>query len=121
MARTITIRRSELTLPGHNMKMLEKAAASEADEIMADCEDACPLSAKGDEVRGVIVKAFTTLDWGTKFVTFRPNNTQSPFFKGDLEQVVKGAVDRFHGVIIPKIFEPSQVEQVDELLTRCEA
>lgn len=117
----ITVRRSELTLPGHMMKLLEKAAASEADEIMADCEDACPLSAKGHEVRAVIVQAFTTLDWGTKFVTFRPNNTQSPFFEGDLEEVVSGAVDRFQGVIIPKVFQPDQVERVDELLTRFEA
>jgi citrate lyase subunit beta/citryl-CoA lyase len=117
----ITIRRSELTLPGHMMRLLEKAAASEADEIMADCEDACPLSAKGHEVRSTIVAAFNTLDWGTKFVTFRPNNTQSPFFEGDLEEVVTGAVDRFHGVIIPKVFQPEQVERVDELLTRFEA
>src|SRR5215216_2978324 len=99
MAKAITVRRSELTLPGHMMKFLEKAAGSEADEIMADCEDACPLSAKGPEVRGVIVEAFTTLDWGDKFVTFRPNNTQSPFFEGDLEQI----------------------EKVDELLTKFEA
>ncbi|MGH2588514.1 MAG: HpcH/HpaI aldolase/citrate lyase family protein [Dehalococcoidia bacterium] len=121
MAKAITVRRSELTLPGHMMKFLEKAAASEADEIMADCEDACPLSAKGPEVRGVIVEAFTTLDWGNKFVTFRPNNTQSPFFEGDMEHVVKGAVDKFHGVIVPKTFEPWQIEKVDELLTTFEA
>ncbi len=121
MTTSITVRRSELTLPGHQMRMLEKAAASAADEIMADCEDACPLSAKGPEVRGVIVQAFTTLDWGTKFVTFRPNNTQSPFFEGDLEAVVKGAVDKFHGVIMPKTFQPEQIERVDELLTKFEA
>lgn len=59
---SITVRRSELTLPGHNMRFLEKAAASQADEIMADCKDACPLSAKGEEVRRSIVRAFTTLD-----------------------------------------------------------
>jgi citrate lyase subunit beta / citryl-CoA lyase len=121
MAKSITVRRSELTLPGHMMRFLEKAAASDADEIMADCEDACPLSAKGPEVRSVIVEAFTKLDWGDKFVTFRPNNTQSPFFEGDLEHVVKGAVDRFHGVIVPKTFEPWQIEKVDELLTKFEA
>lgn len=121
MAKQITVRRSELTLPGHQLRMLQKAAASNADEIMADCEDACPLSAKGDEVRSVIVEAFTTLDWGTKFVTFRPNNTQSPFFEGDLEHVVKGAVDKFQGIIMPKTFLPQQIERVDELLTKFEA
>ena len=121
MVKAVTVRRSELTLPGHMMKFLEKAASSEADEIMADCEDACPLSAKGPEVRGVIVEAFTKLDWGDKFVTFRPNNTQSPFFEGDLEHVVKGAVDKFHGIIVPKTFKPEQIERVDELLTKFEA
>ena len=121
MSKAITVRRSEMTLPGHKMDFLRKAAASAADEIMADCEDACPLSAKGPEVRGVIVEAFTTLDWGTKFVTFRPNNTQSPFFEEDLEWVIKGAVDKFHGVIIPKTFKPDQIERVDELITKFEA
>jgi citrate lyase subunit beta/citryl-CoA lyase len=121
MGKQITVRRSELTLPGHKIDFLKKAAASAADEIMADCEDACPLSAKGDEVRRVIVEAFTTLDWGTKFVTFRPNNTQSPFFEGDLEHIVKGAVDKFHGIIMPKTFKPEQIERVDELLTKFEA
>src|SRR4051812_1387155 len=109
MAGQVTIRRSELTLPGHKLNMLQKAAQSEADEIMADCEDACPLSAKGPEVRQVIVEAFNTLDWGTKYVTFRPNNTQSPFFEGDLEYIVTHAVDKFHGIILPKTFEPQQI------------
>jgi len=53
-------------------------------------------------------------------VTFRPNNTQSPFFKGDIEYVVTHAVDKFHGIILPKTFEPSQIEEVDELLTKYE-
>lgn len=120
-SRSLTVRRSVLTLPGHQLKFHEKAAASAADEVMPDCEDACPLSAKGDEVRGVIVESFTTLDWSGKFVAFRPNNTESPFFEGDLEHVVKGAVDRFHGVVIPKVSRPEQIERVDELLTRFEA
>ena len=88
MANAITVRRSELTLPGHMMKFLEKAAQSEADEIMADCEDACPLSAKGPEVRGVIVEAIMTLDWGNKFVTFRTYNTHSLCFECYLENYV---------------------------------
>ncbi len=120
-AASLTVRRSVLTLPGHQIKFHEKAAASAADEVMPDCEDACPLSAKGPEVRGVIVRSFTTLDWSGKFLTFRPNNTESPFFREDLEHVVKGAVDRFHGVVIPKVSTPEQVERVDELLTTFEA
>jgi citrate lyase subunit beta / citryl-CoA lyase len=120
-ASPLTIRRSELTLGGHSLRMLHRAAESDADEVMADCEDACPLSAKGEPVRRTIVEAFTTLDWGSKFLAVRPNNTRSPFFEADLEYVVTRAVDRFHGVVVPKVFEPEQIERVDELLTRLEA
>ncbi len=120
LSRSLTVRRSVLTVPGHLRRLLEKAAASEADAIMADCEDACPLSAKGPEVRGTIVAAFSELDWGAKFLTFRPNNTESPFFEGDLEEVITAAPDRFHGVVIPKVSRPEQVVRVEELLSRHE-
>jgi citrate lyase subunit beta/citryl-CoA lyase len=120
VSQEIVIRRSVLTVPGHMPRMLERAAGSDADEVMADCEDACPLSAKGDEVRRVIAEALNSLDWGSKFVTFRPNNTQSPYFEGDLQYVVRHAVDRFHGIILPKVFEPAQIELVDALLTEHE-
>lgn len=120
MARTITIRRSELTVPGHNMHMLERAAATDADAIVADCEDACPLSAKGPPVRNTIVEAFHTLDWGGKLLSFRANNTRSPYFEGDLDHIVARAVDRFDGIVIPKVFEPAQIALVDERLTRLE-
>lgn len=101
--------------------MLRKAAASIADEVVADCEDACPPSAKGPGSRSTVVEAFTTLDWGAKFVAFRPNGPRSPHFEGDLEAVVKGAPDRFHGIILPKVRSVDDVRRAEDLLARFES
>ncbi len=46
MARDFVVRRSELTVPGHSMKMMAKAATSNADQVMLDLEDACRRLAK---------------------------------------------------------------------------
>ncbi len=42
----IAIRRSELACPAHSLKMMAKAAASEADEVVFDLEDGCAPSQK---------------------------------------------------------------------------
>ena len=40
------IRRTELTCPAHSLKMMTKAATSEADEVILDLEDSCAVSQK---------------------------------------------------------------------------
>lgn len=116
----VAIRRSELTVPGHLLDLLRKAAASTADEVMLDCEDACPVSAKGDEVRTTIVKALHELDWGAKALFVRPNGRRTVYGAQDLEQIVTGAVDRFHGIILPKVMDADDIVWLDEELTRLE-
>lgn len=116
----VAIRRSELTVPGHLPDLLRKASTSAADEVMLDCEDACPVSAKGDEVRASIVTALTTLDWGGKALFVRPNGRRTVYGAADLEQIVTGAVDRFHGIIMPKVMDADDVVWLDEELTRLE-
>src|SRR5690242_21429113 len=71
------IPRTEMTYPGHNMKLHQNAAdakKSPVDHVMADFEDACPYEFKGEKSRKVMVEALTTLDFGKKVVTVRPNN-----------------------------------------------
>src|SRR5437763_178017 len=77
------IRRSELTCPGHSLKMMAGAAASAADQVMFDLEDACAVSQK-EAARATVAEALTTLDFGGKTRTFRPNNIASRFFYRDL-------------------------------------
>jgi citrate lyase subunit beta/citryl-CoA lyase len=83
---------------------------------MADFEDACPYEFKGDKSRKVMVDALNTLDFGKKVVTIRPNNIHSPFFKGDMEAIVLGAPNRFHGIVLPKTRGPEEIREVSKLL-----
>jgi citrate lyase subunit beta/citryl-CoA lyase len=86
------------------------------DHVMADFEDACPYEFKGEKSRKTMVEALTTLDFGKKVVTVRPNNIHSPFFKGDMEAVMLGAPNRFHGIMLPKTRGPEEIKQVSQLL-----
>lgn len=119
----IVVPRTELTYPGHNMKLHRNAADPEkspVDHVMADLEDACPYEFKGDKSREVMIEALNTVDFGDKVVTVRPNNLRSEFFRGDMEAVMSGAVDKFHGVIIPKSNGPEDVQMVSNLLDELE-
>jgi citrate lyase subunit beta/citryl-CoA lyase len=113
------IPRTEMTYPGHSMKLHQNAAdpvKSPVDHVMADFEDACPYEFKGEKSRKVMVEALNTLDYGKKVVTVRPNGIHSKFFKGDMEAIVLGAPNRFHGIMLPKTRGPEDVKAVAKLL-----
>jgi citrate lyase subunit beta/citryl-CoA lyase len=113
------IPRTEMTYPGHNLRLHQNAAdpvKSPVDHVMADFEDACPYEFKGEKSRKVMVEALNTLDFGGKVVTVRPNNIHSKFFKGDLEAIVLGAPNRFHGIMLPKTREPEEIRETSKLL-----
>ncbi|HYB90382.1 MAG TPA: CoA ester lyase [Candidatus Binataceae bacterium] len=113
------IPRTEMTYPGHSLKLHQNAAdavKSPVDHVMADFEDACPYEFKGDKSRRVMVEALTTLDFGKKVVTVRPNNIHSPFFKGDMEAVMLGAPNRFHGIMLPKTRGAEDIRALAALL-----
>jgi citrate lyase subunit beta/citryl-CoA lyase len=113
------IPRTEMTYPAHSMKLHQNAADPEkcpVDHVMADFEDACPYEFKGEKSRRVMVEALNTLDFGKKVVTIRPNNIHSRFFQGDLEAVVLGAPNRFHGIILPKTRGPEEIQATSKLL-----
>ncbi len=117
------IPRTELTYPGHNMKLHRTAADPEkapVDLVMADFEDACPYEFKGPRSREVVVEALNTLDFGKKVVTIRPNNIRSKFFLGDVEAVVRGAPNRFHGIVLPKTSGSEDVVYLAKLLDSLE-
>ena len=105
----IVVPRTELTYPSHNLRMHENAAKAPVDHVMADFEDACPYEFKGEPSRKTMVEALTTIDFGRKVVTIRPNNIRSKFFLGDMQAIMLGAPDRFHGVIVPKVNGPEDI------------
>ena len=113
------IPRTEMTYPAHSMKLHQNAADPEkcpVDHVMADFEDACPYEFKGEKSRRVMVEALNTLDFGKKVITIRPNNIHSKFFQGDMEAVVLGAPNRFHGIILPKTRGPEEIQATAKLL-----
>lgn len=117
------IPRTEMTYPGHNMKLHQNAAdpvKSPVDVVVADFEDACPYEFKGPKSHAVVVEAFNTLDFGRKVVCVRPNGIQSRFFVRDLEAIVRGAPNRFHGIVLPKASRPEDILYAARLLDALE-
>ncbi len=114
------IPRTELTYPAHTLKMNEKASAAPVDHVMPDFEDACPYEFKGEKSRAVLVEALNTLDYGGKVIAIRPNNIRSKYFLGDVQAIMLGAPDRFHGIILPKTETPEDIVHLSRLLDALE-
>jgi len=115
----ITVRRSELACPAHSLKMMAKAAAGDADEVVFDLEDGCAPSQKV-AARKTLIEAFSTFDFRGKIRAFRPNGVHTKFFYRDLIDVVEAAGSRIDVVVVPKVDEAADVLFVDRLLTQIE-
>ena len=114
------IPRTELTYPGHQMKMHQNAAKAPVDHVMPDFEDACPYEFKGEASRNTMVEALNTVDFGLKVIAIRPNNIQSKYFLGDIQAIMLGAPDRFHGIILPKSERAEDIVYLSKLLDSLE-
>jgi citrate lyase subunit beta / citryl-CoA lyase len=119
VARNFQVRRSELTCPAHSLKMMAKAAASAADEVILDLEDAVAVSQKV-EARRTLVEALTTLDFGGKVRAFRVNGLRTPWCYRDVIEVVEAAGRFVDVLVVPKVDGPEDVHFVDRLLTQVE-
>lgn len=119
VARDFRIRRSELTSPGNSLKMMAKAAASDADQVIFDLEDALAVSQK-EAGRQMVIEALRTLDFGGKTRTFRVNNVRTRFCYRDLIDVVEAAGGALDGVVVPKVNGPEDVIFIDRLLSQIE-
>lgn len=114
------LRRSELSTPATNPKMIEKAVTqSAADLVFLDLEDAVAPAAKAG-ARGNIVKALNTLDWGRRTRAYRINGVQTQWCHGDLVEIVSAAGANIDVIIVPKVRSPRDVWFVDDLLTQIE-
>jgi citrate lyase subunit beta/citryl-CoA lyase len=119
LPRDFQVRRSELTCPASSLKMMAKAAASDADEVILDLEDAVAVSQKA-AARATLVEALRTLDFGGKVRAFRVNGPQTPWCYRDLVDVVEAAGRHVDVVVVPKVDGPEDVHFVDRLLTQVE-
>ena len=98
---------------------MEKAAASAADEVFLDLEDACaPLEKPA--ARGKVVEALRTHDWHGKTRVVRINQVTSEFAFDDLREVVTGAGDFLDCIMVPKVRNAGDIAFVDRGLLQLE-
>lgn len=100
--------------------MIEKAAASEADAVCIDLEDAVALDEKPAS-RANVVRAFKELDFGRKLRAFRINGLDTPFAYRDVVDVVEEVGDRIDLILLPKANTAQDVVFLCMLLTQIEA
>jgi citrate lyase subunit beta/citryl-CoA lyase len=117
---SIRLRRSELSTPGSSWKMIEKAAASAADLVFLDLEDAVAPAEK-EHARTLVVRGLRELDWGKKLRAVRVNDAGTRWAHGDVISVVEGAGEHLDVLILPKVKAPRDVWFFDTLLTQLEA
>jgi citrate lyase beta subunit len=114
------LERSMLYVPASRWNMIEKAAASQADAVCIDLEDAVAADEKPAS-RANVVRAFRELDFGRKIKAFRINGIDTPFGYRDLIEVVEEIGDRLDVVMMPKAHLPQDVRFVCMLLTQIES
>ncbi|MBV8302399.1 MAG: CoA ester lyase [Candidatus Dormibacteraeota bacterium] len=99
--------------------MMEKAAASAADEVFLDLEDACaPLEKPA--ARAKVVEALRSHDWRGKTRVVRINQVTSAFALDDLREVVTGAGGALDCIMVPKVRNAGDVAFVDRALLQLE-
>ncbi len=119
VARDFVVRRSELTCPGHSLKMATKAAGSGADEVILDLEDACAVSQKVP-ARATVIEALRSLDFGRSLRAFRCNGVRTPWCYRDVIEVVEAVGARLDVVVVPKVDDPADLLFVERLLAQIE-
>ncbi len=113
------VHRSELAVPGTNVRAMEKAPTLGADLVFLDLEDAV---APGDKVqaRANVIDALLTRDWSACSVSVRINGLDTQWCYRDIVEVVERAGHVLDTVLIPKVGTPSDVEFVATLLDQME-
>ena len=112
--------RCQLFGPGSNTKLHPKMAASAADVINLDLEDAVAPDDK-PQARKNIIEAINTLDWGKKTVCVRINGLDTPYWYRDVVEVLEETNGRLDMIMIPKVGCAADVYAVDALVSAIEA
>src|SRR5262245_31220724 len=106
--------RSFLFATGNHPRRVEKAFALDADAVILDLEDACPVAEK-IATRSTVVAACQRRHRCLGYV--RVNATSTEYGYGDIVAVVQEGVD---GVVLPKLETADEIKAVDWLLRNLE-
>ncbi len=113
------LNRSELAVPGSNPKLFEKAAASAADVVFLDLEDAVAPDEK-EQARKNVIEAVNDIDWGSKTLSVLINGLDTHYMYRDVVDLIEQGSDRLDVIMIPKVGTAADVYAVDMLVTQCE-
>jgi len=113
------LHRSELAVPGSNIRMLEKAPDLGADIVMLDLEDAVAPADK-ERARTNIIDALREQDWSRCSVSLRINGLDTHYCYRDIVDVVEEAGQYLDTIVIPKASCAGDVHLVATLLTQIE-
>ncbi|MEL7349090.1 MAG: CoA ester lyase [Pseudomonadota bacterium] len=112
--------RCQLFGPGSRPALFEKMAASAADVVNLDLEDAVAPDDKL-EARKNIIQAINDVDWGTKTVSVRINGLDTPYWVRDVVDVMEQTNGRLDLIMIPKAGNAKDVYTVDAIVSAIEA
>jgi len=113
------LHRSELAVPGSNVRMLEKAPSLGADIVMLDLEDAVAPDDK-PQARENVIAALRDLDWSGCTVTLRINGLDTHYCYRDIVDVVEQSGQWLDTVLVPKASCAGDIHLVATLLTQIE-
>src|SRR3954464_7552436 len=106
--------RTFLFAPGNHPRRIEKALSLDADAVILDLEDACPIAEK-KATRSVVVAACQRPRKGLGYV--RVNATTTEFGYGDIVAVVQKDID---GIILPKLESVDEIQAVEWVIANLE-
>ncbi|MDJ1434056.1 CoA ester lyase [Halostagnicola sp. A-GB9-2] len=115
----LTLRRTQLATPASDVKMMESAASSNADEVFLDLEDSVAPNEKA-ETRDPLINAANEHDWGTTVLSYRINGIDTQWWYDDVIEVVSGAGENIDDIIVPKVKSASDIHTVENLLVQVE-
>lgn len=110
----MVIYRSFLFAPGNHPRRVEKAFTLDADAVILDLEDACPVEEKV-ATRNKVVAACQSPRTGLAYI--RVNATSTEYGYGDIVAVAQTGVD---GIVLPKVETADEIKAVDWLMANLE-
>ncbi len=115
------LQRSELAVPASNPTMIDKAAASAADVVFLDLEDAVAPPEKV-QARKNAIQALNDIDWAAKGITVsvRINGLDTHYMYRDVVDIMEQAGDRVHTLLVPKVGVPADLYMVEAMVNQIE-
>ena len=111
--------RCQLFGPGSRPAIFEKMAASAADVINLDLEDAVAPQDKA-QARKNIVEAINDIDWGSKTLSVRINGLDTEYWVHDVVDLLENCGERIDQIMIPKAGNARDIYAVDAVVTAVE-